>query len=79
MRQGPDPEGAAGDQPADDGEEGEGAAEAGAGAEEGARGGGRARAGRWLEVPADFRQNSQSVCESSLTALFVNQYSEISK
>ena len=48
MWQGSDPAGAAGDQPADHGAEGEGAAEARAGAEEGARGGGRARAGRWL-------------------------------
>ena len=64
MWQGPDPAGAAGDQQADHGEEGEGEAEARAGAEEGARGGGRARAGRWLEVLTDFCET----CESSLTA-----------
>ena len=60
MWQGPDPAGAAGDQQADHGEEGEGEAEARAGEEEGARGGGRAGAGRWLEVPTDFRETSCS-------------------
>ena len=60
MWQGPDPAGAAGDQQADHGEEGEGEAEARAGEEEGARGGGRARAGRLLGVAAKFCEASQS-------------------
>ena len=34
--------------------------------------------GGWT-VPADFRDNSQSLRECSLTALFVNQYPKITK